>query len=70
MSKKFLLDLAERTFFTWAEAFVGLLLVSGMTDWDTVETAMVAAIPAALAVLKGGVARYVGDKETASFGRI
>jgi hypothetical protein len=68
-SRKLLLDVAERAAWTWVETFAGLLMVSGITDWDAVTTAMVAAIPAALAVVKGGLASFTGDRESAAFGK-
>ena len=70
--KKYLLDLAERVLATYFETLVGLLIV----DWadftdishflDFGTSAAVAAIPAALAVLKGGLARFRGDRENPS----
>lgn len=61
-NRVWLRDVAERTFFTWAEVFIGLLLVSWPTDaidLSVVQTAAVAAVPAALAVLKGAIAAQV-----------
>jgi hypothetical protein len=72
MTRKYLLDLAERTAATYLETLLGLLLV-GWADWGTVSefldfgtSAAVAAVPAGLAVLKGGLARLRGDRENPS----
>lgn len=68
---RYLLDLAERTAATYFEALLGLLLASGfgvaqITDLSFWTKAAVAAIPAALAVLKSGLARFVGSPNTAA----
>lgn len=67
MSKKFLKDLAERAAATYVESFVGLLLVSWGTDinLDVFTSAAIAAVPAALAVLKSGLATLKGDSDSA-----
>ena len=72
MTKKFLIDLAERVVATYVETLIGLLLV-GWSDFadlgsflDFGTSAAVAAAPAALAVLKGGLARLRGDRENPS----
>lgn len=67
MTKAFLIDLAERVAATYLQSFIGLLLVSGALDIDTLKAAALAAVPAALAVVKGVLARKVGDPESASF---
>ena len=62
MSKLFLRDLAERAIATYLQSFIGLLIVSGVTDLQAIQTAAVAAIPAALSVIKSVLAqRYVPD---------
>lgn len=71
MTKRFFRDLSERVIATYAQAFLGLLLASGfgvdgVLDLSIVVKAGIAAIPAALSVLKGLIARSVGDKESAS----
>lgn len=70
--RKYLIDLAERVAATYAEALIGLLIV-GWGDFGAVSdfldlgtSAAVAAVPAALAVLKGGIARFRGDRENPS----
>jgi hypothetical protein len=72
MNRRYLLDLAERTAATYVETLCGLLIV-GWADWTSVGDALdfgtsaaVAAVPAALAVVKGGLARLRGDKQEAS----
>ncbi|MCA1571947.1 MAG: holin [Chloroflexi bacterium] len=71
MTRRYIRDLAERVISTYAQAFLGLLLASGfgvdgVLDLSIAVKAAVAAIPAALSVLKGLLARSVGDKESAS----
>lgn len=71
MTRKYLLDLAERTVATFFETFLGLLIaswadVAELGALSVLETAAIAAIPAALAVLKGGLARFRGDRENPS----
>ena len=68
--KDFLIDLLERTIATYAEAFLGLLIASGLgTPADRMallEKAAIAAIPAALAVAKAGLAKFKGGPNSAS----
>ncbi|HET7736442.1 MAG TPA: hypothetical protein VFK52_10730 [Nocardioidaceae bacterium] len=71
MTRKYLIDLAERVLATYFETFLGLL-IAAWADVATIgllsvaELAAVAALPAALAVAKGGVARFRGDRENPS----
>jgi hypothetical protein len=60
-NKLWLRDTVERTLATYVQAFIGLLLASAATSWDiaTVKAAAVAAVPAALAVVKAAIARNV-----------
>lgn len=69
MTRKYLIDLAERAGATAVEAFIGFLLMdeaAGVIHLDTVEKAGWAAAFAALAVVKGGLARLRGDRENPS----
>jgi predicted NBD/HSP70 family sugar kinase len=52
--RAFLADLLERTIATYLQAFFGLLLAGETLDLsvDAVQAAAIAALPAALAVLK------------------
>ena len=62
MNSTWLRDVIERTAATYVQAFLGLLLVGWTTDTidlSIVQAAAVAAIPAALAVLKGAIASKV-----------
>lgn len=65
--RKFVLDLVERTAATYVAAFLGLLLADqfDLTSLSAVKAAAVAALPAALTVLKGAFATAVGDPTTA-----
>ncbi|GAA1111250.1 hypothetical protein [Streptomyces javensis] len=67
---KALADIAERAVLTYVEAFLGLLLAAGTTDLvnlSTLQSAAVAAIPAALTILKGAIGTVLGRTGTASW---
>jgi len=69
---KLIKDISERVVWTYVQTFLGLLLASGMfadgaLDLSVLQSAAVAAVPAALAVLKGVAASRVGDPKTAKF---
>jgi hypothetical protein len=67
--KKYLVDLADRTFWTYVQTASGLVMADQF-NWlslDSWQAAAVAAVPAALAVVKGGIAKFVNDPETATF---
>ncbi|MEU0181765.1 holin [Streptomyces sp. NPDC006207] len=66
---RFVLDVVERTLGTYAVAFLGLLLANGfdLTDLSAVKAAAVAAVPAALTVLKGVIGSLVGDSSSAAW---
>lgn len=67
-SKNFYLDLFERVLATYLQAFLGLLLVDSadITNLGFLKAAAIAAVPAALSVVKGFVGSLVGDPESAS----
>lgn len=64
--KRFLIDTAERAVATYVEVVIGLLLVAGQLDLDKIEVALVAAIPAALAVVKAAIASRLGSSDSAA----
>jgi hypothetical protein len=71
MNRKLLVDIAERTAFTYLEVFLGIVIADaftdGLVDMTVLQTAAVSALPAALAVVKGMIAsRAVGDPDSAS----
>lgn len=71
MTRKYLLDLGERVVTTYLESFLGLLIagwadVAELGALSVLETAAIAAVPAALSVAKGGLARFRGDRESPS----
>jgi hypothetical protein len=70
-TRPFLRDLAERAISTYLQAFAGLLIAAGVVDATTLEAAAVAAIPAALSVVKSVLAeRYApGTISPASLAR-
>lgn len=63
-------DILERTAATYLEAFLGFLLaaqwVSPLDALSVVQTAAIAGIPAALAVLKAAIAKRFGSSDSAS----
>ncbi|WP_380282122.1 holin [Kitasatospora purpeofusca] len=65
---KFIIDLTERTVATYATAFLGLLLADtfDLTSIGALKAAAVAALPAALSVLKGAAASRIGDPHSAA----
>ena len=65
ISKTFLIDLAERTVSAYVVAVVSLLLTADLTNVDAVKAAALAAIPAALVVVKGAAALFVGNPDSA-----
>jgi hypothetical protein len=64
---KFAVDVLERAFATYLEVFLGLLVASDKLNISYVTAAAVAAVPTGLAVLKAGLARFLGDKKSAAF---
>jgi hypothetical protein len=67
--KLYLVDLAERVGSTAAETFLATLIaagVGGLTDVSVYQKAGIAALAAGLAVLKGIIGKYVGDRSSAS----
>lgn len=74
MKKRYVVDLAERVLSTYVQAFLGLLLASGfgvdgVLDLSLVVKAGIAALPAALSLVKGLLARGVGDSQSASLAK-
>ncbi|MGW6395400.1 holin [Streptomyces sp. NPDC055103] len=63
---RLLLDTVERTVGTYAVAFLGLLLADGfdLTNLGAVKAAAIAAVPAALSVVKAAVGSLIGDQST------
>ena len=62
MNKVWIRDVAERAIATYLQTFLGLLLAGWTTDTvdlSVVQAAAVAAVPAALAVVKGALAARV-----------
>jgi hypothetical protein len=60
-------DLAERAALSYVTAFLGLLLAAGLdyADVSTLKASALAAGPAVLQVLYGGVASLVGNPASA-----
>jgi hypothetical protein len=63
---RFFLDLAERVVATYLAGFLGLLLANGfdLTSVSALRAAAVAALPAAITVIKGFIATFIGDPNT------
>ena len=69
MNKQFIRDLAERVISTYVQVLLGLVIASSATDAiniSTLRAAAVSAIPAALSVLKGLIAKQFGSADDAS----
>lgn len=66
--KRWLLDTLERTVATYVQSLLGLLIASPMMNLDlsTVRALAVAALPAALAVVKAALASRVHSMSPAS----
>lgn len=63
-------DVAERTVLTYLEALLGLLLAGAATDivdFTFLQSAAIAAVPAALTVIKGAIGSRLGLVGTASW---
>jgi hypothetical protein len=74
MTRRYVRDLIERVCSTAAQAFIGQLLlalgdVQGVVDFSTLKKAGVAAAIATLSLVKGLLARTVGDSESASLAK-
>ncbi|MGI5336739.1 holin [Streptomyces sp. CA-181903] len=69
MNKKVLADIAERTIAAYLTTFLGLLIADGfdLTDVSALKAAAIAALPAALSVIKGAIGRYVGDDDSVAW---
>jgi hypothetical protein len=59
-------DLAERVVVTFAQGFLGSLVVTEMTDKSVWLAAVGGGVAAVTALLKGLVAKRVGNNESAS----
>jgi len=69
MTRRLLLDVAERAVLTAVQAFLSVWVVSSwadLTDVGLAQRAAVAGIAAALAVVKGFAASRVGDPASAA----
>ncbi|GGY03608.1 holin [Streptomyces hiroshimensis] len=66
---KVLLDILERTAAAYVTTFLGLLLADGfdLTDVSALKAAAIAALPAALSVIKGAIGTRFGDKGSAAW---
>jgi len=67
MTKTFVLDLAERVAATFLGAALAFLVTNGidLTSLSVWQGAGFAGVTAAMALLKGVAARYIGDKASA-----
>lgn len=62
-------DIAERTLAAYATTWLGLLLADGfdLTSVGALKAAAIAAIPAALSVVKGALGPLVGSPTSAAW---
>ncbi len=61
-------DLAERVFWTFAEGVAAVATADqfNLVDATSWKGAALAALPAVYATIKGGIAKFVGDRSTAA----
>lgn len=66
---KLLVDVVERTVAAYVTTFLGLLLATGfdLTNMSAVKAAALAALPAALSIIKGVVGAMFGDAGSAAW---
>lgn len=65
MTRRLVLDIAERAALTFVEAFLAVWVVGAWTDLTSVglaQQAAVAGLAAAMSVVKGAVASRLGDR--------
>ncbi|MBB4895250.1 hypothetical protein FHS39_004317 [Streptomyces olivoverticillatus] len=64
-----LLDIAERTLAAYITTFLGLLIADGfdLTSVSAIKAAAIAALPAALSVIKGAIGARFGDRTSAAW---
>ncbi|MEU1825913.1 holin [Streptomyces abikoensis] len=69
MNRKVLLDIAERTLAAYVTTFLGIIIADGfdLTSISALKAAAVAALPAALSVIKGAIGSRFGDKSSAAW---
>ena len=65
--RTWLKDTAERVVATYVEVLIGLLIVADAIDISVAKAAAVAALPAALAVLKAAIATRFDTNSPAGF---
>ena len=68
LKRSFLVDLVERTGATYVQAFLGFVLAdtAHLMDISSLKSASIAALPAAVAVLKGALAVFAKGDGSAS----
>jgi hypothetical protein len=66
---RYVVDLSERVLGVYILALFSLLLASGfnLADTDALKAAAIAAVPAAIEVARGAIARKVGNPDSAGF---
>lgn len=69
VTASYLRDLGERVVAVYLYALVTALILAPSLDADVLQAAAVAAIPAALATIKGALAHFIGNPEDASLRR-
>ncbi|MGA5131496.1 holin [Streptomyces olivoreticuli] len=69
LSKKVLIDILERTLAAYVTTFLGLLIADGfdLTSVSALKAAAIAALPAALSVIKGAIGSRFGDSSSAAW---
>lgn len=69
LTKDYALSFLEQVLVVYLSSFFGLLLTSwtGEISMSAVTAAAVAAAPAAIAAIKAGIAKFIGDPNSANF---
>jgi hypothetical protein len=66
VNREWLKDTAERVASTFVEAGLGVVVLSGVIDTDTLQKAELAGAVAAASFLKGAIAKKFGSSDSAS----
>ncbi|MEV4743502.1 hypothetical protein [Streptomyces sp. NPDC049555] len=69
MNSKVISDIAERTLAAYVTTFLGILIADGfdLTSISAIKAAAIAALPAALSVIKGAIGSRFGDRSSAAW---
>lgn len=66
MTRRFLIDAAERVAATFVEAFAGAVVLAAALDLSMLESAALAGTIAAAATVKAAAASFLGSRDSAA----